>query len=76
MALQREKFEVLEVAGIEYLVHWEDLRPGSSFFIPTLVQASVVEQAVRPAARAYRIKLKVVNRCERGVYGARIWRIA
>jgi hypothetical protein len=65
---------VLNVFGAEYYILWEELPKGGSFFIPTTATAEQVAKALRRAESYFGIELTVRSRCERGVYGARVWR--
>jgi hypothetical protein len=65
----------VDVFGVLYYIRWEDLMPGYSVFIKTTAAARVVQQAVQPAEKFLRIKLKAHPRCESGYYGVRVWRV-
>ena len=66
----------LNLYGIPYYIAWESLLPGYSFFLKTTATASMVQKALKPAAKFLRMDFKAHTRCEFGYYGVRVWRIA
>ena len=66
---------VVCIRDVEYYIYWEDLEPGSSFFLPTTVSAAEAYRAMRPHAIELGFQLEVRNRCEYGRYGVRVWRM-
>lgn len=69
-----EHIRVLTLFGAEYYIAWEELPRGGSFFIPTTATAKQAHSALKPAEAHLQIELEVRQRCERGVYGVRVWR--
>lgn len=65
----------LVIDGVVYLVDWEALVPGASFFIPTLATPPTIQKALRPHVVRTGYELAVASRCEHDIYGARIWRL-
>lgn len=70
-----DEVQGLIIDGVLYYIRWEALTVGASFFIPTLATAATVAKALRHPAGFLGFDLKVATRCERGRYGARIWRV-
>ena len=66
---------VVSLKGVDYFIDWEKLRPGASFFLPTVATAAQVKEVMQPVERYLQIKLAVHTRVEYGRYGARVWRI-
>lgn len=63
-----------EILGAEYLVNWEQLPRGGSFFLPTTATAKQVRAVLNPIAQRCKITLEIHNRIEFDVYGVRVWR--
>jgi len=66
---------VVNIRGAEYFIYWEDLEPGSSFFMPTTVTAAEAAGVLRPYAHELGFELEIRTRCEYGRYGVRVWRV-
>lgn len=71
-----DEIRFLTILGALYYIPWEDLRRGSSFFLPTTAMARQVAPLLRPAEKYLDIELALANRVEYGRYGVRIWRVA
>ena len=69
-----DEVRVLTLLGAEYFIEWEELRRGSSFFMPTTATPAQVEKALAPARAYFNYTFEIRARCEFGRYGARIWR--
>ena len=65
---------VLDIFGAEYLIEWDDLPRGGSFFLPTTATAEQVTRLLRPIQKLLNYRLTVRQRCEFGRYGVRVWR--
>lgn len=70
-----DKYRVLTLHGVDYYIYWEDLRIGSSFFLPTTASVAQVSSALRPVARGLKFELTARARREYGRYGVRVWRV-
>lgn len=66
---------VLVIRDVEYFIFWEELHIGSSFFIPTTVQAREVARILSDYAEVLDMRFEIRNRCEYGRYGVRVWRV-
>jgi hypothetical protein len=65
---------VLVIQDVEYFIYWDELAKGSSFFIPTTVQARDVARILSDYAEVLGMDFEIRNRCEYGRYGVRVWR--
>ena len=59
----------------EWLLPFEYLQPGESFFIPTLKPAEMHYVLTSRAASA-KVKVKIYTTTKDGCMGVRVWRIA
>lgn len=71
-----DKVRCLTIVGVQYFIYWEAMTVGASFFIPTTATVSLITPALKPVEEYFGYVLKAVTRCEHGMYGARIWRLA
>ena len=69
-----EPVRVLNLFGAEYYIPWEELPRGGSFFVPTTATPKQVSTALKAAEQHLQVELEVRARCERGVFGVRVWR--
>lgn len=67
---------IIHIFGIPYLISWDKVLPGCSFFLKTTASAGEVKRILRPHARRCNYELGVQNRCEFGYFGVRVWRLA
>lgn len=66
---------VIHLAGVDYVVHWDALTIGASFFLPTIATTAQVVAALEPVEQAVTMTFAVHTRVEYGRYGARVWRV-
>ncbi len=63
----------MQVFDIPVVVAWEEMKPGTSFFVPCIDCASV-EQAIQIEAARLRINVTIKQVVENQTYGLRVWR--
>jgi hypothetical protein len=61
--------------GVEYVVHWERMTLGSSFFLPTTATVAQVKSAIRAAVKTYGYQVELRTRREYDRFGVRVWRV-
>ena len=66
---------VVVVHGVEYMVDWEKMIPGASFFLPTVATVAQVKAAISIPVRVYGYRVELRTRREYGRYGVRVWRL-
>lgn len=69
-----DSLRFITIYGVPYYIPWEDLHQGCSFFMKTTAHARLVREELKPAAEAFGMHFRVVNRVENGYYGVRVWR--
>jgi hypothetical protein len=67
-------YYVMHLHGADYLIPWDELPVGGSFFLPTTGTANQVMRKLRRGARAKDYILVAHARREFGRYGVRVWR--
>jgi hypothetical protein len=72
---KRRELQSVTLHGVEYLIRWENMTLGSSFFLPTTATVQQVRTALREAARVYGYRIELRTRREYGRYGVRVWRM-
>ena len=66
---------MIHLLGVDYVVAWDALHVGASFFLPTIATTAQVVQALEPIERALSMTFAVHTRVEYERYGARVWRL-
>ena len=69
------EYRVVTICGVDYFIDWGALKPGASFFLPTVATPVQVRNTLTPIAKALGIYLEVRPRVEYGRYGSRVWRV-
>lgn len=64
----------LDIWGAQYFIEWEQVRRGSSFFLPTTATPRQVANALRRAQEYLNFRFEVRARREFGRAGVRVWR--
>lgn len=59
----------------EWLLPFEFMRVGDSFFVPTLKPAEMIYQ-IDSAAKRAKVKVKIYTSSKDGCLGVRVWRIS
>lgn len=72
---QRPEPPVIHLTGVDYVVNWEALHVGASFFLPTIATTAQVVEALEPVEQTLNMTFAVHTRVEYGRYGARVWRV-
>lgn len=64
----------IDVDGVQFAIPWNEVRAGTSFFIPCVNTRNVIKQ-VRFYFKKEGWKFKYAVRAENNYFGVRIWRI-
>jgi hypothetical protein len=59
----------------EWLLPFEFMRVGDSFFVPTLKPAEMIYQ-IDSAAKRAKVKVKIYTSSKDGCLGVRVWRVS
>jgi hypothetical protein len=75
ISLLPDALRLINIYGVEYYIPWESIPLGGSVFLKTTATPDEVDDHLNRVNKHFKCEFVARQRCERGYFGIRIWRM-